>query len=133
MNPDLIAYRLQRSMDSLTDAKMLFAESRLLATVNRAYYAMFYAVSALLMTRELSSAKHSGVRALFNQHFVKNGLIRVEVGRLYAEVFDLRQKSDYADFVQLDVSEVGCMVQDVEIALHEIHALTLAQHETDQK
>lgn len=42
---------------------------------SRAYYAMFYAVSALLWTKELGSSKHSGIIAMFTQYFVKEGLI----------------------------------------------------------
>ena len=41
---------------------------------NRIYYACFYATVALLLTRNLSSLKHSGVMALFNRHFVRGGL-----------------------------------------------------------
>jgi len=41
--------------------------------VNRLYYACFYAVSALLIQQGLSSSKHTGVRSLFNRHYVKTG------------------------------------------------------------
>lgn len=40
---------------------------------NRAYYACFYAASALLYSKGLSFGKHSAVLAAFRQHFVKTG------------------------------------------------------------
>jgi len=45
------------------------------AAVNRAYYAVFYAASAMLLTRGVERRKHSGVIGAFREHFVKTGLI----------------------------------------------------------
>lgn len=55
----------------------------------------------------LSSSKHSGVRALFHQNFVKNGLINREMGKFYDKLFDTRQKGDYADLIYFDKKEVS--------------------------
>jgi uncharacterized protein (UPF0332 family) len=60
-----------------------------------------------LLSKRLSSSKHSGVRALFHQNFVKNGLINREMGKYYDKLFDTRQKGDYADLVYFDKKEVG--------------------------
>jgi hypothetical protein len=75
--------------------------------VNRLYYACFYAVSALLLAKGLSSARHSGERALFHQHIVKPGLLDVPLGQLYDKFFDNRQKGDYADLIRFAVPESG--------------------------
>ena len=50
----------------------------------------------------MSSPKHSGVRALFNQHFVKTGKVAVENSRFYSEMFEFRHKADYADIPVID-------------------------------
>jgi uncharacterized protein (UPF0332 family) len=73
VNPkeELIRYRREKAVETLKDAQILFESERLSSAVNRIYYAIFYEVSALLMTKDLSSAKHSGIRALFNEYFVK--------------------------------------------------------------
>ena len=63
--------------------------------------------SPLLHTQDLASAKHSGVRALFNERFVKTGVVPVEQGRLFARMYDFRQKSDYGDFVQIQPEKVA--------------------------
>lgn len=67
---DLAEYRLERARNTLSDAKKYFEGATLDSTVNRIYYAMFYAVNALLITKGLFSSKHTGVRALFNREFV---------------------------------------------------------------
>jgi len=54
----LIAYRMKRARDAIEEAKMLFDAGHFNAYVNRLYYACFYAVSALLLTRDLSTSKH---------------------------------------------------------------------------
>jgi hypothetical protein len=70
----LINYRLNEACEVLEDAKKLAkSEGSPRSIVNRAYYAMFYATLALLVTVDKGSAKHSGVIALFDRHFVKAG------------------------------------------------------------
>ncbi len=102
----LVIYRLERARESLEEAKILLERGYANTYVNRLYYACFYAVSALLLTRGLSSAKHSGIRSLFHQNFVKSGLVDIELGQLYDRLFDNRQKGDYADLVRFDLNEV---------------------------
>lgn len=65
------------------------------SAVNRAYYAIFYAASALLRTQGLVRSKHSGVISAFRQHFVKPGDIEIEYSRIYGRVMDDRQVGDY--------------------------------------
>ena len=102
----LVTYRLERAHESLDEANILLERGHANTFVNRLYYACFYAVSSLLLARGLSSAKHSGVRALFQQNYVKPGIVPIEMGQLYGRLFDSRQKGDYADLVQFDVAEV---------------------------
>jgi hypothetical protein len=102
----LVIYRLERAREALEEANILLERGHANTFVNRLYYACFYAVSALLLTRELSSAKHSGVRSLFHQHFVKSGIVDTELGQLYDRLFDNRQKGDYTDLIRFDLNEV---------------------------
>ena len=103
----LILYRLNRADESLEEALILLERDHINTFVNRLYYACFYAVTALLLSKGLSSSKHSGVRALFHQNFIKNELINREMGKFYDKLFDTRQKGDYADLVYFDKKEVG--------------------------
>ncbi len=63
--------------------------------VTRSYYAMFYAASALLVSKGISRSKHSGVRSAFGEYFVKTGLIEAEYARMLGYAFDSRLDSDY--------------------------------------
>ena len=77
-------------------------ESHWNACANRLYYACFYAVTALLAEKSLASSKHSGVKGLFNRHFVKTGDVSKEKGAFYNNLFEARQEGDYLDFVVFD-------------------------------
>lgn len=94
----VIQYRIQRAWETYGDAKQLVHSERYSSVMNRVYYACFYMVVALLLTKDLSSTKHSGVKSLFNKHFVNQGLLDKKWGTFYSVLFLNRQEADYTDF-----------------------------------
>jgi len=108
---ELVAYRLQRAEETLEEARVMGSIGHWNACANRLYYAAFYAVSGLLVRDGLTATKHSGVKALFNRHYVKAGKVSKEEGRLYNRLFDLRQEGDYLDFASLDEEKVAPLVE----------------------
>lgn len=78
--------------------------------VNRAYYAFFYAASALLLTRDVTRAKHSGVMAAFREHFVRSGIFTSQESRSYGEAFELRTITDYEMMGRADKSQAESIV-----------------------
>ena len=105
-NTPYIQYRVARARETLHDARLLLEGGSLHSAVNRLYYACFYVVSALLLTRGLSSSRHAGVRSLFVKHWVKTGLVPKEMGRFSNPLFERRQVSDYRDLVVFDRADV---------------------------
>ncbi len=61
----LVAYRLEQAEEAIRSAETLLASGLHRDSVNRSYYAMFYAVLALLITRELGTSKHLCCHGLF--------------------------------------------------------------------
>jgi len=104
-NKNLVLYRMTRANETLEDARILANAARWNACVNRLYYACFYAVSALLVRHGLSSSKHTGVRSLFNRQYVKTGKVPKDLARIYNDLFERRQESDYIDFVSFQESQ----------------------------
>ncbi|TSA44540.1 MAG: HEPN domain-containing protein [Deltaproteobacteria bacterium] len=109
----LIRYRLDRAFESIDEARLLLQNGHLHSAVNRLYYACFYAVSGLLLTEELSSAKHSGTMALFERHWVKTGKVPRELGILYRRLFNRRQKGDYDDLVKFLRDDIETWIGEV--------------------
>ena len=120
---DLIRYKIGRARESLAEAKVMLQTNHPHGAANRIYYACFYAVTALLLTRNLSSSKHIGVIALFNQHFVKPALISVDMGKFYSRMFDNRLESDYADWVEVEGQDMQAEFARAEEFVAQIAAL----------
>jgi len=103
----LIEYRMERAHETIDEAKIMFDAGRINAYVNRLYYACFYAVSALLLTRNFSTSKHGYLRSLMHREFVKTGLIPKSIGKHFDLLFDNRHKGDYDDFIRFKAEDVA--------------------------
>ncbi len=120
---ELVNYRLQRAYEALEDARILAGASRWNICVNRLYYACFYAVSALLIQHGLSSSKHTGIRSLFNRHYVKTGKVAKEMAQIYNDLFERRQESDYLDFIRFKESQVSPWISKAEAFIKHIETV----------
>ena len=123
MNRDLIKYRKNRAQETLEDALLLAGSGRWNACVNRLYYACFYAISALLLLDGRSSTRHTGVRALFNLHFVRNGIVPKDLAIVYNDLFERRQEGDYVDFVVFKEKQVRPWLEQAQLFVQEISIL----------
>lgn len=97
----LIDYRIKRATNSLRDARNLFNTSSFESSVNRLYYACFYAAGALLVTKNIQVKSHAGVKQMLGEHFIKTEGIDKEQGKFYSVIFSYRQDSDYLDFAEV--------------------------------
>ncbi|MBA7524891.1 hypothetical protein ES705_17036 [subsurface metagenome] len=107
---DLIKYRLERAIETIEEAVLLANNNHWNASINRLYYACFYATNALLIKHDLSSSKHSGVRVILNREFVKKEIISKELAAIYNDLFEYRKESDYEDFYHVDPETVKQMI-----------------------
>lgn len=88
-------YRIESARRTFEAAKVLSKNGFWNSAVNRLYYAVFYAVNALLVLNEIQTKSHSATKSQFSLHFVKTGRFDKKHGRLLSELFDWRQKGDY--------------------------------------
>ena len=63
--------------------------------VNRLYYAVFHAVSALLIKDGHNVSTHKGTLVMFGEHYVKTGIFPTDASKLYIKLQTMREKSDY--------------------------------------
>lgn len=127
----LINYRLERAHETLEEARILLEQGHANTYVNRLYYACFYAVSALLLTKGLSSAKHSGIRSLFHQNFVKSAMVDQELGQLFDKLYDNRQKGDYADLFRFELEVVRNWHEEAQKFVETIDGITKKEIATE--
>jgi uncharacterized protein (UPF0332 family) len=123
----LVRYRLERAYEAIKEAKLLFDAGHLRTYVNRLYYACFYAMSALLLTRGLSTSKHTHLRAILHKDFIRPGTIPLEHGQFFDLLFNSRQKGDYSDLVVFQTEEVAGWLQQTQAFVE--HVSTLASQQ----
>ena len=95
--------------------------------VNRAYYAFFYAATAMLLTLDITRRKHSGVLAAFRKHFVKTGIFPIQDSRAYGESFELRNVTDYEMMGQADENQAHAVLESARDFVERCQAYLVAK------
>jgi uncharacterized protein (UPF0332 family) len=104
---DLIKYRMLRARATYEDAQILAEKNRWNSTINRLYYAAYYAVMAILLTEDLKPTTHNGAKSNFTEHFIKTCRIPKGYGKIYSQLFTWRQKGDYDDLFDFDQEKIN--------------------------
>ncbi|MFC2080408.1 HEPN domain-containing protein [Bacteroidota bacterium] len=120
---DLISYRISRAKETLADAKILAENNRWNSAINRLYYASYYAISALLLSEDLSSTTHNGTKSMFSEYFINTNKIPKELGKIYSQLFTWRQKGDYDDLFDFDKQSVQPYFEPVDELISKIEKL----------
>jgi uncharacterized protein (UPF0332 family) len=106
-------YRMNTAFKTYEAAKVLADHGFWNSALNRLYYAAFYALNALLTMHGLDTRSHSGVKSLFSLHFIKTGKVDKKFGRIFAELYDWRQKGDYENLFDYDENSVKPLFEPV--------------------
>lgn len=107
----VIAYRLDKANKTLYEAQKVIELSLWATAANRLYYAVYYAVSSLLIAKGLNAKTHEGIIRMFNMHFINTGKIDMELGRQYNRLFTMRITGDYGDCFDLQETDVKPLVE----------------------
>ena len=99
---DLIQHRIIRAKETLVDTEIAIKNDRLKNALNGIYYSAVYAVSALSVKTGFSTSKHKQLLDWFNKNFVHTGIISGDLFTIYTRALDLKQESDYEDYVEVD-------------------------------
>ena len=78
-------------------ARLLYDAGNYRVANNRAYYAIFHAMRAVLVFDNFDSSKHSGVIAEFRRRYIKEGIFPSEISKMIGSAFTIRNASDYDD------------------------------------
>lgn len=120
---DLVNYRLARAYETFDDAQLLADNNKWNSAINRLYYAAFYAVSALIISKNFDSHTHNGVKTKFSELFIKTGKMDKEQGKIYSQLFTWRQKGDYDDLFDFDRETVFPYIEKVKTLIGEVAKL----------
>lgn len=95
---DLMKYRLESAKSDLKSAKILIEAEEYRAANNRAYYAIFHAISAIHALDGKAYKRHKDALGSFNREYVKTEVFPREIGRKISRAEEIRHASDYDDF-----------------------------------
>ena len=118
---------LEKSAQSIGAAELLLKDGYVDFAASRSYYAMFYAVEALLLSRDLTFSKHSAVISAFGKEFVKTGLIDAKFHRSILNAFDLRNSGDYGSIHAVSGEKARQTIDDAIEMLLEIKRYVLLE------
>ena len=82
---EYINLRIEKAKESLQAASLMIDKNYFSIAISRIYYAVFYAVSALVYTKKLYPKSHVGLKTLFNREFILPGLIKHDYEKFYQQ------------------------------------------------
>jgi len=86
----------------------------LVVAVNRIYYGMYYAVTALAIRFKFETSKHFQLIGWFNKEFISTGILDPYYGKILRNAFQNRTKGDYDAFISFEKEEVNEMHAEME-------------------
>lgn len=109
----LIQLRLNQANETLEESQVLLDHAHSpRGVINRAYYAMFYAIQALALYKQHPVSKHSGNIAFFDKEFVKTGIFDKSFSHNLHNVFEQRQRVDYRETTQPSIESAREILKD---------------------
>ena len=112
--------RLEQARETLEEADALREHGLWRGLINRSYYAMFYAVLALGVFKQVVLTKHSQAIAFFDKEFVKTGIFPRELSRSLHLGFDQRQVNDYGDIWTASQTEAETVFSEARLFVESI-------------
>lgn len=111
---------IEKAENKLKTANLDFSAGQYDDAVSRAYYAVFHALSACLLSKGLSFSSHSQVIGAFNREFIKPGAFPKTYAKDIQILFDDRQSGDYdiitpidKDTATIDIKKASAIVQSI--------------------
>jgi len=118
---------LKRAEKALKSAKLLQENGEHEDAASRAYYAMFHAARAILFNKGISAKTHRGTISIFGEKIVKQRILSEEYADMLRKAFDLRQKSDYELYTELNAETVKEAIKNAEKFIKKAKELTKAR------
>ncbi|MCM1211465.1 MAG: HEPN domain-containing protein [Blautia sp.] len=114
---DLAKYKLERAKEELDTAELLFQNEKLKAANNRAYYSLYYSLTAILCLEPIAFKRHKDTIGYFNKNYVHTGIFPAQIGRDISKAAKVRHASDYDDFYIASKEETEKQIQTAKTLL----------------
>lgn len=112
--------RYEHALECLNASRSLLASGNLKSAANRAYYAVFHAMRAVLAYDGIDMKHHSGIISSFRRLYIKTGIFDTKLSVIISELYDLRTGSDYDDFFVITGTEAAEQIENAAYFLYAI-------------
>ncbi|GBE18873.1 HEPN domain protein [archaeon BMS3Abin16] len=120
---DRVDYHLAEADERLETARILLDHKRPKDAIGRAYYAMYHAARAILLTRDISPRTHKGLIQKFGEVFVKTELVSKKYSVLLSKAESLREMADYDVIHKFTMEEAEVIVSDADKFIEKIEKI----------
>lgn len=117
---NLSLYRLDNALSTLEIAKLCMKEKHYRDSINRCYYAAFYAIKAVLALEQIDFKRHKDVVGYFNKAYVATDIFPKDIGKKLGKLKTKREESDYDDFYIVSLEEAQKQMNATEYIVNNV-------------
>lgn len=128
---DLVCYRLETAKNDLRTTCMLMRENEYRTANNRAYYAIFHAISAIHAIDGKVYKRHKDSLANFNKDYIRTEIFPKAFGRKIIDAEEICHASDYDDFYIATKAEAEEQITTAKELIGLIEGYCLSRMEVD--
>lgn len=107
----LVKLEMEKAMKTYAEAEALMKGEFWNGVASRLYYAVFHAVSALLVHDKHQVNTHRGVHTMFALHYIRTNALPTQYGKLFNQLQTMREESDYNCIYDVDPDELAAKMQ----------------------
>ena len=116
----IVSREIEKAERTFDDVLFCARENKWEAAANRLYYALFHAMSALLVSDGHRVKSHRGVLAMFGEHYVRTGLFSKKDGALLSDLVIMRDNADYNCFFEADEEKLSPFIEPTQQLIEKI-------------
>lgn len=116
----IVSLELEKAERAFDDVEFCAKEGRRESAANRLYYALFHAMSALLISDGYTVKSHRGVISMFGEHYVRTDIFSKQDGSLLSELVIMRDNADYNCFFEADEEKLKPFIEPTKQLIEKI-------------
>jgi len=96
---DYAEFQMEKAENALKAARVNFQLDDYDTAANRAYYAVFHVMTAIMCFKETEFSKHSSLIVSFRKEFIKTKIFDGELSKVITKNQELREAADYKNVI----------------------------------
>lgn len=120
---EFIELRLTLAKEKIKSAEILFKNESYRDTISRAYYAIYYAAKAFLLSQGQDPYSHKGVNILFHKFCATHNKPDKSFAKMFSMMQEARLNADYKEKFRVSREDADEAIQSAKSFVKEISSL----------